>query len=150
MSAEPRSRYHAKIHLEWAGLDTELNIFAESLDELYHNMHAVTQITPEAVAAAVAQERHQAAAASVPAPASQPSAPARLPSPAPAADPAAEERAAAPSCLTCGTSEFMELIEFKDRDTGELKRRWKCSQCQKWHWPETPRKGRPVAARGRG
>jgi len=145
MSAEPRSRYHAKLHLEWAGLDTELNIFADSLDELYHNMHAVTQVTPEAVAAAIAHERQETASAPA-----QPPAPARLPSPAPAADPAAEARAAAPSCLTCNTAEFMELIEFKDRETGELKRRWKCSQCQKWHWPETPRKGRPVAARGRG
>ena len=37
-----------------------------------------------------------------------------------------------PTCPGCGTDEAVELITFTDRDTGEQKRRFKCTSCNKW------------------
>lgn len=47
----------------------------------------------------------------------------------------AEETGESPVCEKCDSSEFMELIEFPDKKTGELRRAWKCQQCLKWYWP---------------
>ena len=63
----------------------------------------------------------------------------------PAAPAAVDDR---PECQNCGTSAHMELIEFTDRETGERKSRWKCQQCQAWHWPD--RKPGRKTARSRG
>jgi hypothetical protein len=35
-------------------------------------------------------------------------------------------------CQNCGTAEAVELITFTDKDTGKLKRRFKCRPCNKW------------------
>ncbi|MBM4447363.1 MAG: hypothetical protein FJ023_08485 [Chloroflexi bacterium] len=37
-----------------------------------------------------------------------------------------------PVCQGCGTDEAMELIAWKDKTTGELKKAWKCQSCEKW------------------
>jgi len=37
-----------------------------------------------------------------------------------------------PVCGACGTDEADELITFTDKDTRELKRRFKCQACNKW------------------
>lgn len=37
-----------------------------------------------------------------------------------------------PVCGACGADEADELVTFTDRDTGELKRRFKCQPCGKW------------------
>jgi len=37
-----------------------------------------------------------------------------------------------PVCGDCGTDQAVELITFTDKDTGELKRRFKCQACGKW------------------
>lgn len=37
-----------------------------------------------------------------------------------------------PVCQECGTDESMELIAWKDKATGELKKAWKCKACEKW------------------
>jgi len=36
------------------------------------------------------------------------------------------------SCQECGSDESMELIAWKDKTTGELKKAWKCQSCEKW------------------
>ena len=37
-----------------------------------------------------------------------------------------------PVCQECGTDESMELISWKDKATGELKKAWKCQSCNLW------------------
>lgn len=37
-----------------------------------------------------------------------------------------------PVCQECGSNEAMELISWKDKTTGELKKAWKCQSCEKW------------------
>ena len=129
MASQPVSKFHAKVRLEWDGLDTELNIFSDSLLDLYRDLQTVTHATPEGVQQVLdGQPTHSA------------------PQPAqPVSQAPVDER---PVCQTCGTSEFMELIEFADRETGERKARWKCQQCQSWHWPD--RKPGRKTARSRG
>ena len=129
MASQPASRFHAKVRLEWDGLDTELNIFSDSLLDLYRDLQTVTHATPEGVQDVLDGQPAQSA-----------------PQPAqPVAPPVVDER---PECQNCGTSAHMELIEFADRETGERKARWKCQQCQSWHWPD--RKPGRKTARSRG
>ena len=37
-----------------------------------------------------------------------------------------------PVCGDCGTDQAVELTTFTAKDTGELKRRFKCQACNKW------------------
>jgi len=47
-----------------------------------------------------------------------------------------------PICDTCGSSEFMELISFADKKTGQQRQAWKCQACNKWHWNNNDGRGR--------
>ena len=123
MASDPKSRYHAKVRINWDGLETEINVFADSLDEVYHDLHTIAHVSPENVASALED-------------------PLSLPPerPEPASLPAGAEPA--PVCQSCGTRQHMQLIEFTDRETGQPKSRWKCAACQKWHWPNGKSNGR--------
>ena len=43
-----------------------------------------------------------------------------------------EETGEIPVCPNCGTNEAMELIEWRDKQTGKPRAEWKCQQCHKW------------------
>ena len=129
MASQPVSKYHAKVRIDWDGLETELNIFSDSLLDLYRDLNIVTHATSDDIRDVLddrAACKAEDAAQSVPA--------------LPASD--------APACQNCGTAAHMELIEFTDRETGERKARWKCQQCQQWHWPERKNGRRPARSRG--
>ena len=132
MASEPKSRYHAKVRLEWDGLETEINVFADSLDEVYHDLHTIARVSPENVADALSHNDARQLPPSVPQPES------------------VDDTEPAPSCQTCGTRQHMQLIEFTDRETGQPKSRWKCAECQKWHWPNGSKPAGRAPARRRG
>lgn len=50
----------------------------------------------------------------------------------PAPKPAPRPQAARPICDDCGTDQAMELIRWKDKETGKPRSAWKCQQCQNW------------------
>ena len=47
-----------------------------------------------------------------------------------------------PVCQQCGSTASMELIEFSDKQTGLPRKAWKCQACNKWNWPTKNGNGR--------
>jgi len=119
------SRYHAEVKVELEGREARINVFADTLTEIFQDIGTICSQFPQwwkspARAELVNAERKAA----------QPAAPqARV-----AGTPQV------PVCAHCGSSEYMELIEFPSKKTGELKQAWKCQQCNEWHWPNVKKK----------
>ena len=118
------SRYHAEVHIALEGRDCRVNVFADTLVEIFQDIGTICNQYPQdwmhpAKREIVNAERKAATL--------------RQPQPAPA--PKSDETGEIPVCDDCGSSESMELIEFADRKTGRPRREWKCQACEKWHWP---------------
>ncbi len=109
-----KTRYHAEVKVNVEGHDARINCFADSLVEIFRDIgEVIAQFPPDWKS-----------------PARRENANAEL-----KAQHASEQTGEIPVCQNCGTDEFMELISFTDRRTGEPRQAWKCQQCQKWHWP---------------
>jgi len=115
-------RYHAEIKLTIEGREARVNIFGDTLNEVFHDIGTVcSQFQPEwqnpARREAMNRENIDRRSGK------------------PKAEPEEElETGEIPVCDTCGTDEFMELISFTDKKTGKPRKAWKCQQCQNWHW----------------
>jgi len=113
----PKTRYHAEVKINIQGRDARVNCFADTLAEIFNDIATVLNQYPS-------DWKN---------PARRDIANAELK--ANQAAPEAEQTGEIPVCQECGTDEFMELIPFTDKRTGEPRQEWKCQQCQKWHWP---------------
>jgi uncharacterized protein with PIN domain len=112
------NRYHGEIQITIKGSAARINVFSDTLQQLFKDLAVIHAHFAKADATTLAD---QSAAKAKP----QEFPPART--------------TEAPSCPECGTNEFMQLIEFTDKKTGKLRKAWKCQGCNKWYWP--PRNG---------
>jgi len=149
------SRYHAEIKVGLAGRECRINIFADTLNEIFNDLGVIVDQLPDttyaseasrelANAANLARARVAASSRVPPDPRIIPTAPAGAPVTAPVARPIASaaprDDGELPVCQECGQWDAMEQIEFNDKKTGELRRAWKCQTCKKWYYP--PNNGR--------
>lgn len=125
-------RYHGEIKVSIAGSEARINIFSDNLQQLFADLGIVqsqygiadpaTNPAKRAITNAEEIARRQKAEAL-----------------ARQWDKEIKgetgEIPLGPTCVNCGTSEYMELIQFKDKKTGEPRQAWKCQQCQEWNWP---------------
>ena len=116
------SRYHAEVKGSFEGREIRVNVFSDSLISLFRDIHSAVGyfINPPKV-----EENGQ------PLPPVQP--PAKQ-TPKPNPNPREPAPPEAPVCASCGSSQAMELIHFKDKKTGEPRQAWKCQECNEWHW----------------
>jgi len=115
-----KTRYHAEVKITIEGREARVNVFADTLAEIFRDIGTIaSQFPPDWKSPA----RREIANAELKA--------ASLPKAAAKAAPKVEP----PFCEACGSFAFMELIEFTDKKTGQPREAWKCQQCQKWHWP---------------
>ena len=127
------SKYHGEIKVHVGPNEARINIFADTLAELFSDLGTVhaqlgmaDPVTNPAKREIVNAERKAATLA-------QPLINQHL------VRPEAGQQAAVqhdiPNCVHCGTWESMEIIEFKSKKDGSMKRAWKCQACEQWHFP---------------
>lgn len=131
--ANNSSRYHAEIKVHVGPNEARINIFADTLVEIFADLGTVhaqlgrpDPVTNPGMRDIVNTERK----------ASQVLGRNGRPLPPPSQPNGVQPQI--PVCVHCGSSEHMELIEFK-RD-GQLKRAWKCQECEEWHFPNAKKK----------
>jgi hypothetical protein len=125
MNGEQKTRYHAEVKIIIEGREARINVFADTLNEIFLDIGNICSQYPQdwkspakreiINAELIAKQLNQKAEAKPPA--------------------GAAESGEIPVCENCGSSEFMELIKFADKKTGKPRQAWKCQQCQKWHFP---------------
>lgn len=106
------SRLHLQKQLQPFGI--VLNVFADTAAELWSLYNEILALIDDEVASAYTRVTK----ASV--------------RPAPKPSRGNGGFAGKPVCQECGSDESMELISWKDKTTGELKKAWKCQSCEKW------------------
>jgi len=119
------TRYHAEINLTIEGHAARVNVFADTLVEIFNDIGTIASQFPPDWKNPAVRELVNAETKARQVNAQKP----------PAAKPAAKPATQVPVCPDCGTDEFMELIEFQDKKSGKRRQAWKCQQCGKWHWP---------------
>ena len=117
------SRYHAEIKVSIMGRETRINIFADTLNEAFHDLATIARQFPDQWTPPGAASRELARA--------------QLLTGAAAPDTGDPE---IPTCTHCGSWENMELVEFKSKKDGSMKRAWKCQACEEWHYPNGKKK----------
>ncbi len=120
---QTQTRYHGKVRVQKGETLIEVNIFDDNKEKLYLEIQqAIAQFSNDIKPATAAQREiaraEQARAAAPPKPQLKPQPKATVSN--------------APACQECGTDESMELISWKDKATGELKKAWKCQACNLW------------------
>jgi len=128
------SRYHAEVKVSIEGHDCRLNIFADTLHEIFTDIGTICGQFPR---------EWSPAPSAVPAvPPAQPqlkvpTGKGAQPMDAKGRPLAAGEDTASevPTCAHCGDWSSMELIEFQSKKDGKTRRAWKCQACDKWHFP---------------
>ena len=115
------TRYHAEIRLTIDGHEARVNCFADTLNEIFLDIGTIASQFPPDWKSPARREIANAELKASQVNGQQPPAPKPTPQ--------------VPTCRNCGTSEFMEIIEFADKKTGKLRQAWKCQQCGEWYWP---------------
>lgn len=120
MSEQNQTRYHAEVKITIEGREARVNVFADTLVEIFRDIGIIaSQFPPDWKS-----------------PAKRDIANAELIKAQQAAKAVEEEPTGEiPVCQECGTDEFMELISFADKKTGQPRKAWKCHGCDQWHWP---------------
>ena len=121
MNGNPSSRYHAEIKLTVDGREARINVFADTLAEIFNDLGTITMQVPgdwanggkREIANAERKAEQLRQAGQLPQTVSK-----KLPSKAPA-------------CPNCGSTN-VELIKWTDRDTGQPRQAWKCQDCKQW------------------
>ena len=122
---EQKTRYHAEIHLTLEGHEVRINVFADTLAEIQRDLGTIAaQYPPDwqhpaKREIANAQLKAQQIEAQRTATTDKPK---------------AYEPPIIPLCRDCGSVEYMELISFIDKKTGNARQAWKCQKCGKWHF----------------
>ena len=121
MSNGQSTRYHAEIKLVVEGKEARINIFADTLNEIFSDLAKVT-IQYNELASAARREilNAELKAKQLRDNGTLPGKGAKRDAPGPT-----------PVCPNCGSTNT-ELIEWTDRDTGKPRRAWKCQDCKTW------------------
>ena len=121
MNGEPKTRYHAEVQVTLEGRSARINVFADTLAEIFKDIGTICSQFPqdwmnpakrEIVNAERKAEQLQSAGA-------LPHAVAKKLSPK------------TPVCVNCGSTNT-ELIKWSDKDTGQPRQAWKCQDCKQW------------------
>jgi hypothetical protein len=118
-------RYHAEVKIELEGRECRINAFRDTLQEIFQDIGTICSQYPQdwmnpAKREIVNAERKAAQLRIQKGPAK---APAKV-----------QKTGEIPVCEQCGSQEFMELIRFTDKKTGQPRQAWKCQACVKWHF----------------
>ena len=129
MSNEPVSRYHAEVKTKWGIEEIRVNVFQNSMPDLFADVATVLDYFQGGAKPlkTLAQLKHENGNPT-PKPTSNPT-------PNPTPKPTSKPDLKVPICSNCGTAEFMELIKFNDKKTGQPRQAWKCQGCDQWYWP---------------
>ena len=122
MNGTPLTRYHAEIKLTYDAREVRINIFADTLNEIYHDLGAISQQVPgplkngghREIANAELKAEQLRQNGQLPGPLEKKLGP-KTP----------------PACPNCGSTN-VELIKWTDKETGEPKQAWKCQDCKQW------------------
>jgi hypothetical protein len=128
MNGTPLTRYHAEIKLNVEGKEARINVFADTLNEIFSDLAKITIQFDELRNTA----KREILNAELKAKQLQKDG---VPPPKKDARPAKPEKAGPPVCETCGSNDAMELIKWADKETGEARQAWKCQECKQWHRP---------------
>lgn len=121
MSDQPQRRFHGEVKVQRNGLEVRVNIFDDNREVVYLEMqHAIAQFAalsgdPKSIQPMNNAQREIARAEQARAEQAKVSAAVN-----------------APPCQECGSDEAMELIRWKDKNTGEPRQAWKCQNCNLW------------------
>ena len=126
------SRYHAEVKVDIEGREARINVFADTLNEIFRDLATVTAQLPAGWMRPAKGEILNAERI-----AAQGQAAAGAPHDGPKVVMPTEQ---SPVCATCGSSDSMELIEFRSKKDGKLRRAWKCQECNEWHYPPGSRR----------
>ena len=124
MSNGQATRYHAEIKLTWDAREVRINIFADTLVEIYRDLANISEQIPGPIANAGHREIANAELK-----AQQLQKDGLLPPSV--AKKAAPKAPATPICVNCGSNNT-ELIRWADKETQEAKSAWKCQDCKQW------------------
>jgi RNase P subunit RPR2 len=119
-------RYHGEIQVTIGGNAARINVFSDNLQEVFQDLATIQAQLGFADPATNPARREIANAELI----------------------AARQKGdkplvpQVPFCPNCETNEFMELVTFTDKATGQPKQAWKCQKCGKWWWPDKNGKGR--------
>jgi hypothetical protein len=125
-----RSRIHIQKRL--ADCDVTLNVFGNDPAETYALFKTFQSLVNGEPPTHPNQAQREMANAEAKASAVATAPAAAKPVPKPQAKAKGATPANAPPCNECGSTETMELIRWKDKETGEGKTAWKCQSCNVW------------------
>ena len=116
----PKTRYHAEIKLTIEGKEARVNVFADTINEIFSDLAKITIQYDELHSAAKREILNAELKAG------QLRQNGQLPA-------SVEKKLGtkAPVCPNCGSTNT-ELIKWTDRETGEAKQAWKCQDCKQW------------------
>jgi hypothetical protein len=119
-----QTRYHAEIKLTYDAREVRINIFADTLNEIYLDLANISEQLPGPI-----QNGGHREIANAELKAKQLQKDGLLPDKV--AKKLAPKAPVAPVCVNCG-SQNTELINWNDKVTGEAKQAWKCQDCKQW------------------
>lgn len=124
-----QTRYHAEIKVNLLGREARINVFADTLAEIFNDLGKITEQIPDSLAFAAKREIVNA---ELKAEQLRPKAtkdavkpPTKL----------TDRKPAPPVCPSCGANDQVELIRWADKVTSEAKQAWKCQACKQWLRP---------------
>ena len=130
-NGQPNTRYHAEIKLTLDAREVRINIFADTLVEIYRDLANISEQIPGPIQNGGHREIANAElkAAQLQRDGKLPDRVAKKLGPARSAN--SDTR---PVCQSCGSRDNMELIRWADKKTQEARSAWKCQACDQWHF----------------
>ena len=119
-----QTRYHAEVKVTMYGREARINIFADTLNEIYLDLANICEQIPDEFRNAGHREIANAELK-----AKQLQKDGLLPDKV--AKKIAPKGLIAPVCPSCGSTNT-ELIRWADKQTQEAKSAWKCQDCKQW------------------
>jgi hypothetical protein len=120
--AYPETRYHAEVRVTIDGREAKINVFADTLNEIFLDMATICEQLPGPLANGARREILNAELKAD-----------QLRKDGKLHDKASKTpaRRTQPVCVNCGSTNT-ELINWNDKVTGEPKQAWKCQDCKQW------------------
>jgi hypothetical protein len=119
-----QTRYHAEVKVTMYGREARINIFADTLNEIYLDLANICEQIPDEFRSAGHREIANAELK-----AKQLQKDGLLPDKV--AKKLAPKAPTTPVCVNCGSTNT-ELIRWADKVTQEAKSAWKCQDCKQW------------------